>query len=314
MNLTNEFWNEYELDLQEVKIAYLRWALDHAIEPNPQYRHHFLWDHQTEFCIINSRYGHTFAASPFGINVWRVHRSEIKGNFPIDEQYTDLKQRLSINTIIIKEAIKYYLSKGDIQKTKDAVLNFYWLKLGTHELLFDKIQYTRDFYDILRKGRWGLDESEEWHTLTGIRNRIINAMRYGEEPEDEYMMNLDKKLPGFSPNSQSIFLSSAMTWNRYALCAFDCGPVLWSRSGFVHFSQIKKRMNQLKWPYESSAEELLRPFYHIALDYRKPPIRVESESEYGYSLKSMRKRKAELHDIFDKIINDINRIRRQIRR
>ena len=61
---------------------------------------------------------------------------------------------------------------------------------------------------------------------TGIRNRIVNVMRYGEILEDKYVKNLNRKLPGFSRGTQSTFLSSAFSWNRYGMCAFDCGPVL----------------------------------------------------------------------------------------
>ena len=42
------------------------------------------------------------------------------------------------------------------------VLNFYWLKLGAHELLFDRTQLEYDEHGKVRKGRWGLDESEKW--------------------------------------------------------------------------------------------------------------------------------------------------------
>ena len=69
MTLTDLFWKAYELDFQEAKIAYLNWAIGYAKEVKPQYRHLFLWDHQKEFCVINSRYGRAFAMSPFGIGV-----------------------------------------------------------------------------------------------------------------------------------------------------------------------------------------------------------------------------------------------------
>jgi hypothetical protein len=77
-------------------------------------------------------------------------------------------------------------------------------------------------------------------------------------------------------NTTSTFLSSAMTWNKYGLCAFDCGPVLWSKSGFVDFSRVAQRMKQIGWPYEGTAREVLRPLYHIAEDYRRPPMRAIS--------------------------------------
>ena len=69
MKLTDIFWKEYELDLQEVKISYLNWAIGYAREPKQEYRHLFLWGHQKDFCIVNSRYGRSFAISPFGLGV-----------------------------------------------------------------------------------------------------------------------------------------------------------------------------------------------------------------------------------------------------
>ena len=75
--------------------------------------------------------------------------------------------------------------------------------------MFDRVQLNRDEFGKIRKGRWGLDETEKWRTLSGIRNRIINVARYGEFLEDEYVMKSDnRKLPGFSRNTKSTFLSS----------------------------------------------------------------------------------------------------------
>ena len=79
MELTDAFWKEYELDLQEIKIAYLSWAITHAKEPDPRFRHLFLWDHQEDFCIINSRFGSSFAMSPFGFGV-RAYRNLKNGS------------------------------------------------------------------------------------------------------------------------------------------------------------------------------------------------------------------------------------------
>ena len=75
MKLTDIFWKEYELDMQEVKISYLNWAINHAREPVVRFRHLFLWDHQKEFCIVNSRYGRAFAISPFGMGVRGVPKT-----------------------------------------------------------------------------------------------------------------------------------------------------------------------------------------------------------------------------------------------
>jgi hypothetical protein len=313
MKLTDIFWKEYELDLQEVKISYLNWAIIHAKEPAVRFRHLFLWDHQKDFCIVNSRYGRSFAISPFGLGVRGVPKPRYDGIPPgLDEIDLELKRKLTTNTHKIREAIKVFLTEDKIEEAKKAILNFYWLKLGLHELLFDRVQYGRDETGRIIKGRINIMEPEDWNNLSGIRNRIINVIRFGDNLENVYVKSLNKKLPGFGRNSYSTFISSAMTWNKYALCAFDCGPVLWSRKGFVSFDKVKKRMKKIRWPYSGTPHKLLRPLYTIALDYRRPPIRQKGQPDEGYSLKSMRRRRCQLFEVIDNILDEINKQRQSI--
>jgi hypothetical protein len=274
----------------------------------------FLWDHQKEFCIVNSRYGRSFAISPFGPGIRGVPRPRHE-NIPrgLDEIDMALKARLATNTRHIRTAISNNLDSGNLKVVRQMIQNFYWLKVGTHELLFDRIQYKRDCSGKVRKGRWGLDESDEWRTLVGIRNRAVNTVRFGEKLEDEYLKNLNRKLPGFSQCTYSTFLSSAMTWNRYGLCAFDCGPVLWSKREFVHFSRVKERMNKIGWPYRGTASQVLRPLYTIALNYRRTPIRRRGEIDEGYSFQSLRRRACQIYEIIDNILDEIHKRRQSIK-
>lgn len=192
------------------------------------------------------------------------------------------------------------------------VLNFYWLKLGAHELLFDRTQLEYDEYGKVKKGRWGLDESEKWRTLNGLRNRIVNVTRYGEFLEDEYVLNLNRKLPGLSGRrTKNTFLTAAFNLFRYGQCCMDCGPIAYSRKRFVPFSQVKDRMNQIGWPYRGCPSQVLRPLYTIALNYRRPPIRRRGDHDEGYSLKSLRRRACQIYEIIDNLLNEINRIRNE---
>jgi len=313
MKLTDIFWKEYELDLQEVKISYLNWAIGYAREPKQEYRHLFLWNHQKDLCIVNSRYGRSFAISPFGLGVRGVPKPKHNGIPPgLDEIDIELKRKLTTNTHKIREAIKVFLVEDKIEEAKKAVLNFYWLKLGPHELLFDRVQYGRNESGKIVKGRINIMEPEDWNNLMGIRNRIINVIRYSDNLENVYVKSLNKKLPGFSRNSYNTFISSAMTWNKYACCSFDCGPVLWSTKGFVSFDKVKKRMKKIRWPYSGTPYKLLRPLYTIALDYRRPPIRQKGQPDEGYSSKSMRRRRCQLYQTIDNILDEINRQRQSI--
>ena len=310
MKLNDSFWKHFEVDFQEVKVAFLNWSIGYSKEPKPEYRHLFLWENQDYFGPIHSRFGRAFSISPYGNGVRGVPRLKTIG-IPrgLDEIDMALKARLTNSTGKIRTSIAKAIQTNNLNDARQMVLDFYWLKLGAHELLFDRVQYKRDELGKIRKGRWGLDESEKWTTLTGIRNRIVNVVRFGETLEDEYLKNLNQKLPGLSRGTQSTFLSSAFSWNRYGMCAFDCGPVLWSKRRFVHFSQVKKRMNQIGWPYRGTASEVLRPFYKIALNYRRPPIRRRGDPDEGYSLRSLRRRACQIYEMIDNIMNEINRIR-----
>ena len=310
--MLKKVFSEFELDLQLAKLEYLRWGLEYHKEPPKEKLHILTWYDQ--FNLVNSRLGRWFSISPMGSGVRGISKSVIgTDNESDNSRYISLKIRLTLTTGIIRNTIRQYLKEGDIKGAKTGILNWYMLKLGPHhELLFDRIQYGRNQTGRLTKGRWGLDESEKWTTLTGIRNRLINVVRYGEDLQDVYVRNLDKRLPGFSRNSFNKFLSAGMTWNKYAVCAFDCGPVLWSRSGFVDFNMVKERMNKLGWPYQSTAYQILKPLYHIALDYRKPPVRLRQEPDEGYSLDSMRRRKKELLRLINRIRKEIEVRRNQI--
>jgi hypothetical protein len=79
MKLNDSFWKHFELDLQEIKLTYLNWAIGYTKEPKLKYRHLFLWDHQDYFCPINSKYGRAFTFSPFGPGVRGVPRQIHKG-------------------------------------------------------------------------------------------------------------------------------------------------------------------------------------------------------------------------------------------
>jgi len=42
MKLSDTFWQAFEVDLQEVKISYLDWAITQVKEPEQRFRHMFL--------------------------------------------------------------------------------------------------------------------------------------------------------------------------------------------------------------------------------------------------------------------------------
>ena len=116
MRLKEAFWKQYELDLQEVKLAYLNWAISYAKEPNPGHRHLFLWEHLEAFCLIDSKYGRAFGISPFGTGVRGVPGLNRNGRRGIDSSDLGLKDRLTRSTGIIRSALSQALDDGDIKE------------------------------------------------------------------------------------------------------------------------------------------------------------------------------------------------------
>ena len=71
-------------------------------------------------------------------------------------------------------------------------------------------------------------------------------------------------------------------------------------------------MNKIDWPYHGTVSELLIPLYTIAVNYRRPPVRLRNEIDEGYSLKSIRKRRCQFYRIIDNTLNEIHRQRQLI--
>jgi hypothetical protein len=310
MKLSDSFWSAYELDLQEVKIAYLNWAIRCLKEPPPNFKHLFQWEDQASLYAINSRYGRCFSISPFGSGVRGVPKEKLwKCRAGIDEFDLDLIARLSTNTARIRDSIRTCLINKDYRTARNTVLNYYWLKLGIHEMLFDRVYCQEDCSGRLMRGQWEIDDEDETDTISGLRCKIINHIRYGRKTlVINHINHLNTKLSGLSGKSLSTFLQSAMTWNRYAMCSFDCGPVAISKgSGFVSFNMIKRYMNKMDWPYQGTPHQILSHFYDL-ICYRQPPLCIDGSNK-SWSLKSMKARACEIYEFLDHHLDTIHHLR-----
>jgi len=169
MKLLDSFWKAYELDLQEVKIAYLNWAIRCLKEPPSKYKHLLQWEDQESLFVINSRYGRSFSISPFGSGVRGVPKEKLlKCRVGIDEFDIDLIERLSTNSVRIRDSIRTSLSNKDYRTARNTVLNYYWLKLGIHEMLFDRVYCHEDCNGRLIRGQWEIDGSDTGETVSGL--------------------------------------------------------------------------------------------------------------------------------------------------
>lgn len=315
MKLSVSFWKAYDLDLQEAKMAYLNWAIRCIKEPPSSYRHLFQWEDQKSIFLINSRYGRSFSISPFGSSVRAVPKGKLsKCRVDMDEYDMDLIERLSTNTARIRDSIRASILSGNYGEARNTVLNYYWMKVGIHELHFDRVHLQEDRDGRLIRGEWEIDDADNSVTISGLRYRIINHIRYGRKALGiNYIKLLNTELPGLSGRCRSTFLQSAMTWNRYAMCAFDCGPIAISKgSGFVSFDMVRRYMNKIDWSYRGTPHQILSRFYDL-ISYRQPPLRINAD-DTTWSLKSMRSRACQLYEFIDQKLDMIHQIREDIQK
>lgn len=312
MKLSKSFWKGFELDIQELRLSYIDWALRCLKEPPSKYRHLFLWEEHKSLFVINSRYGRCFSISPFGLGVRGVPKERLsKCRAGLDDHNLALIEKINVNTRKIRDIIKTSLREGNVSDAKDSVTTFYFLKLWAHEVITDQCYIKTAKNGEQVRSKFKLDESEKWDTLNGIRNHVINSVRYFEDLEDECVKLMDCKLPGFTHGTKSTFVNGGLNLRRFALCSMDFGPIIFSRSEFVDYKLVKRLFNEVQFPQRGDPIEILRPYFRIVL-YRDPPLCVKGKYK-SYSLKSMRKRSCELFEFIDRIMDEINESRKKIK-
>jgi len=299
--LSNNFWKIYELNFQEIKLRYLLWAIDSfKIPTNEQLFLKFQWCSDC-FKIINSKYGNLFSISPFGAGVMYFKNSQkkhliIKNR---DKTSNQISAELTDQTNHIKTCVHNAIKLKRYRLAESYIMNFFWIKLGPHELLFDEQPLPN----------WNFkNKPTEVTTCDELRSLFINAIRFGQRIDQKYIKMISKELPVKNKKkSKSNFLSHYMKWNKYGMCSFDCGPVLWSKKSFVGFSKIRTVMKKEGWPWSNrEAIDLLKPLYKIALNYREHPALYDIElvSE-GHDLETLKSKRKDIVKIVKMLLNEI---------
>lgn len=252
-----------EYYLQEIRVCYLRWVTHESFTP-PKTDIAGIGANG-DYIVIDSPNGRAFTLSPCGFGSCYVGAPKGSvgipdGCYPDDEKLNErtafARGKLSDAVKSLKERLRTLIDQRRFGDVWGALQDYYWIKLGIHEFAYDVAFYASP------------DNSS-------VRNVLINSLRRGED------LRLTWHKYQIEEAALRKFIIYSFAWNRYACCAFDCGPITLSRNEFVHFSDFSEYRRKYEPPADDTSTEekrkwakgILKTYYDLLLCYDEPPLR-----------------------------------------
>jgi hypothetical protein len=183
------------------------------------------------FTIFQSECGRSFTVYPCGFGAAYVGRGHGSMSLPAQaftapealyQETRALKASLAALVHRVRDAALQSLTVEDVAGMWAILLNYWWLKVGSHEYAHDVTYVLRAASDI-RAG--------------DIRDYVIMGMQRAVLPGEV-------PLHRFPPQALQHFIRHHMAWNRFACCAFDCGPIMLGREGYVSYETLSEARRQ----------------------------------------------------------------------
>ena len=284
-----------EYYFQEIRVCYLRWVTHEEFRPPTSEVARLCAN--DDYLVIASPYGRAFTLSPCGLGSCYVGGGQgcvkiTNGCYPNDaelkERTDNAKSILSISIKDLKKHLLKLINNEEFEEAWTILQDYYWIKLGVHEFVFDLT-----FCDLLPNN--------------SVRNILINSLKQGEDIKDTWQGK------GVVKEDLVHFIKYGLSWNRYACCAFDCGPIALSKKDFVHFSVIARLRSQEKTPCEEKeniikrewAKKILRQNYDLLLCYDEAPLMNNQSYRYQDWVKARPEIIARLNEVDGKLMTRI---------
>jgi len=217
-----------DLELQRIRLLYLKWALERFNPPTQDFAGMKAGD---SFPLIDSPYGRAFQVSPCGRGY--CYLGSGKGNCRppkgmwsedkcLERDTCATKDRLTEILHELRGALRELFKAEKYGEVWGTLQDYWWLKLGTHELAYDG----------------DLGEPPDHKEKNPVRRQLIESIHRG--------MDLSEQRPQKVPERDILrFLSYNLRWDRYAICSYDCGPITISKGTFVRFSDLAQEIASL---------------------------------------------------------------------
>ena len=258
-------WRSLEVELQRIRLAYLKWLFYLQPQPGDALA---ACSKNSHIYVIDSPYGRTFSLSPAGIGsvyvgggkgVVKMPKAAYQGPEALVKETNQIKDSLIKRTKQLKQYIEGHLRREQYQVVWESLQNFWWLRLGMHEYIYDaKIEEEKLPKDDLRN-----------YILASIYNKIDLSSNCTTSFSDEEIIKM---------------LHYKFSWHRFGCCSYDCGPMALGKEGYIpyktaaaearryyesHHAQLKefKSLNQIR---DFAAESLSGVYDFQALYHRAP--------------------------------------------
>jgi hypothetical protein len=256
-----QYLRHVEWYLQEVRLLYLLWITEDGFKPPSESVGGL--GAGGDFTVVCSPKGRAFTLSPCGPGAVYCGGGHGTVKMPPDcyprnqalqERTRSTQQNLSSEMKKVRCSLLELVNAGNLQDCWGYLQDFYWIKLGIHEFAFDLSFLNPSPPD-------------------SVRGILLKSMQNGVD------LRLDHCSRDLPVQDLKEFIRHRLTWNRYACCAFDSGPIAIGRNGFVRFSEFARHRALFEAPLLASEPELrewakgvLKEHYDILLSYDEPPI------------------------------------------
>jgi hypothetical protein len=232
-----------EIELQRIKLCYLKW-LFYFVPPKKE-----IYSGSgagAGFKLLQSPNGRAFSLFPTGIGSVYVGgaRGSVRldpGQFrscPVLHSETEAsKSSLDHQLGRLRERLERHIRSGDRNAFWALAQDYFWLKLGLHEYTFD--------------AAYGEQSDKDLQPENDARDYIIQSMRCS--------LDLSTRFAEDYPDSRiSRLISHKLCWKKYAMCAFDCGPIATGKGGLKRFSEVARQRKDFTSKNQESIADILK--------------------------------------------------------
>lgn len=215
-------WRALEIEFQRIRLNYLKWFFHFTPPQTGDIPGCAAGD---GFVLLQADNGRGFTLFPCGFGAVYVGSGRgsvglpapcFNGPVHLQAETRALKSSLTALVNAVRDHAEHCLNANDIDGMWSTLLNYFWLKVGTHEYTHDVTYAVGGVSDMRKKA---------------LRDYLVEAMQYAILPQE---------IPAgrFSTQQLQHFLRHGLAWNRFACCAYDCGPIMLGQPGYVPYETV----------------------------------------------------------------------------
>lgn len=232
-----------EIELQRIRLCYLKWFF-YFVPPKKE-----IYSGSgagVGFRLLQSPNGRAFSLFPTGIgSVYvggargsvRLNPGQFRSCPELHRETEAIKSSLDHQLGRLRERLTRHIVSGDRKAFWALAQDYFWLKLGLHEYTFDAA------YDGQSEKNLQPDNDARAYIYQSLRCSLDLSNRFPEDYPDSRILQL---------------ISHKLCWKKYAMCAFDCGPIATGKGGLKRFSEVASQRKDFTSKNQKSIVDILK--------------------------------------------------------